>query len=188
MEVMAKTEKVLDVRGWSCPWCKKKKKSELNLMEPGQILEILVTDPMTLEDFPNVLDQSGHRLVKINEQPEFFQLYVRRGDAEKLGRSAGFQTGVADNRTREEETMTSTDLSSIQAASVVDARGSACPGPLLEAKKGIGKVKVGEILEILSNDAATKSDIPIWANKVGHEPLGHVEADGYDRIFVRRQK
>jgi TusA-related sulfurtransferase len=73
--------------------------------------------------------------------------------------------------------MTTQDLNSIEAASVVDARGSACPGPLLEAKKGIGKVKVGEVLEILSNDSATKSDIPIWANKVGHEFLGHLEAD-----------
>ncbi len=84
--------------------------------------------------------------------------------------------------------MTTQDLNSIEAASVVDARGSACPGPLLEAKKGIGKVKVGEVLEILSNDSATKSDIPIWANKVGHEFLGHIEADGYDRIFVVRKK
>ena len=84
--------------------------------------------------------------------------------------------------------MAEMDLSAIKAAGVVDARGSACPGPLLEAKKGIGKVKVGEILEILSNDSATKNDIPVWANKVGHEPLGHLEADGYDRIFVRRNK
>ena len=80
------------------------------------------------------------------------------------------------------------DLKTIQAASVVDARGSACPGPLLEAKKGIGKVKIGEVLEILSNDSATRGDIPVWANKVGHEPLGHIEADGYDRIFVVRKK
>lgn len=84
--------------------------------------------------------------------------------------------------------MSEQDLSNIEAASVVDARGSACPGPLLEAKKGIGKVKVGEILEILSNDSSTKSDIPVWAKKVGHEPLGHLEADGYDRIFVVRKK
>ena len=43
--------------------------------------------------------------------------------------------------------MTNWDLSSIEVASTVDARGSACPGPLLEAKKGIGKVKVGEICQ-----------------------------------------
>ena len=84
--------------------------------------------------------------------------------------------------------MSEVDLNTIETATTVDARGSACPGPLLEAKKGIGKVKVGEVLEILSNDSATKNDIPVWANKVGHEPLGHLEADGYDRIFVRRNK
>ena len=84
--------------------------------------------------------------------------------------------------------MAEMDLSTINPATVVDARGSACPGPLLEAKKGIGKVKIGETLEILSNDPGTKNDIPIWAKKVGHEYLGHVEADGYDRLFVVRNK
>jgi TusA-related sulfurtransferase len=84
--------------------------------------------------------------------------------------------------------MASVDLQTIQPASVVDARGSACPGPLLEAKKAIGKVKVGDVLEILSNDPGTKNDIPVWAKKVGHEYLGHLAADGYERIFVRRTK
>ncbi len=75
-----------------------------------------------------------------------------------------------------------------EAANTVDARGSACPGPLLEAKKAIGSVKVGEVLEVLSSDPGTKDDIPAWAGKVGHEYLGHVEADGYERLFVRRTK
>ncbi len=85
-------------------------------------------------------------------------------------------------------TTESIDLSSIQAAKVVDARGSACPGPLLEAKKGIGVVAVGEVLEVWSGDANTKNDIPRWAAKVGHEYLGALEADGYDRLFLRRMK
>lgn len=84
--------------------------------------------------------------------------------------------------------MQESELSALTAANVVDARGSACPGPLLEAKKGIAKVKVGEVLEILSNDAGTKKDIPVWAGKVGHEFVGVLAADGYDRIFVRRKK
>jgi TusA-related sulfurtransferase len=84
--------------------------------------------------------------------------------------------------------MTTTDLNTIQAAKVVDARGSACPGPLLEAKKGIGAIKIGEILEIWSGDANTRNDLPRWSEKVGHEYLGCLTADGYDRIFVRRKK
>ncbi len=84
--------------------------------------------------------------------------------------------------------MTDIDLNSIETTATVDARGSACPGPLLEAKKGIGKVKVGEVLEIYSSDAGTRNDIPAWAKKVGHEYIGMLEADGYDKHFVLRKK
>ena len=84
--------------------------------------------------------------------------------------------------------MSELNLSTIEAASMVDARGSACPGPLLEAKKGIGKVKVGEVLEIFSNDSGTRTDVPAWAKKVGHEYLGFLEVDGYDKHYVRRKK
>jgi len=80
------------------------------------------------------------------------------------------------------------DLSSVQAAKVIDARGSACPGPLLEAKKAIGAVPVGGVLEIWSNDLGTKKDIPLWAKKVGHEYIGVVAGEGYERIFVTRKK
>lgn len=84
--------------------------------------------------------------------------------------------------------MTEQDLTTIQAAQIADARGVACPGPLLEAKKAIGSVKVGEILEVWSGDANTKNDLPKWAAKVGHEYLGVLQADGYERLFLRRKK
>jgi len=81
------------------------------------------------------------------------------------------------------------ELSEIQAAKIVDARGSACPGPLLEAKKGVGTIKIGEVLEIWSGDPRTKEDIPKWSKKVGHEYLGSLTAEGgYDRIFIKRSK
>lgn len=81
-----------------------------------------------------------------------------------------------------------TDLNTITASNSVDARGSACPGPLLEAKKGIGKVQVGQVLEILSNDSGTRVDLPAWAGKVGHEYMGLIEGDGYDSHFITRRK
>ena len=84
--------------------------------------------------------------------------------------------------------MSDVDLGSLAVAKTVDARGSACPGPLLEAKKAIGTVSVGETIEILSGDGSTKADIPRWAAKVGHEYLGALEDEGYDRIFVIRRK
>ena len=84
--------------------------------------------------------------------------------------------------------MSDIDLNAIQVTEVIDARGSACPGPLLEAKKGIGAVSIGQTIEVLSSDASTKNDLPRWAVKVGHEYLGIIEAEGYDRIFITRKK
>ena len=84
--------------------------------------------------------------------------------------------------------MPETDLNSITVAKVVDARGSACPGPLLEAKKAIGTVAVGETIEVWSGDPSTKNDLPKWAVKMGHEFLGVLSAEGYDRIFITRKK
>lgn len=84
--------------------------------------------------------------------------------------------------------MTTLDLSAVQAAKVVDARAMSCPGPLLEAKKGIGAVKVGEVLEIWSGDANTKADMPRWCEKVGHEFIGVLAGEGYERLFIRRMK
>ncbi len=80
------------------------------------------------------------------------------------------------------------ELESITADKVVDARGAACPGPLLEAKKGMGTVPVGGVIEVWSTDPVTKTDIGAWATKVGHGFLGSVAAEGYDRVFVRRGK
>lgn len=85
-------------------------------------------------------------------------------------------------------TTTAAELEAIQAAEVIDARGAACPGPLLEAKKGMSGVPVGSVIEIWSTDPATKTDIGAWSAKVGHEFMGVLEAEGYDRVFVTRRK
>jgi tRNA 2-thiouridine synthesizing protein A len=85
-------------------------------------------------------------------------------------------------------TATVAELQEITAAKVADARGVGCPGPLLEAKKAMPSVPVGGVVEIWSTDPVTKTDVAAWSAKVGHEFLGVIEADGYDRVLVRRQK
>ena len=85
-------------------------------------------------------------------------------------------------------TLATAELDTIVADKVVDARGAACPGPLLEAKKAMGTVPIGAIVEIWSSDPVTKIDIAAWAGKVGHQPLGNIAAEGYERVFVRRGK
>lgn len=80
------------------------------------------------------------------------------------------------------------DLTAMKIDKTVDARGTACPGPLLEAKRGIAAVPLGGIMEVLSSDSGTAEDIPLWAKKVGHEFLGAIEEAGCWRLFVKRAK
>ena len=82
--------------------------------------------------------------------------------------------------------MTTDELVKIDADKVVDARGTACPGPLLAAKKAIGELQSGEIMEILSADEGTRRDVPKWANKKGHEYLGTMEDSGFFRIYLKK--
>ncbi len=80
------------------------------------------------------------------------------------------------------------NLETITPDKTVDARAMACPGPLLEVKKAIGSVAVGQTLEIMSGDKGSQEDIPAWCKKSGHEYLGYVERDGYDSLYVIRKK
>jgi TusA-related sulfurtransferase len=82
--------------------------------------------------------------------------------------------------------MTTEELKALTPNQTVDARGTACPGPLLAAKKAIGEIESGEIMEILSSDEGTKNDIPKWCEKMEHEFLGIVEEDSFSRLFLRK--
>jgi tRNA 2-thiouridine synthesizing protein A len=84
--------------------------------------------------------------------------------------------------------LSDSDLLGIQSDKVVDARGSACPGPLLEAKKAMNTIQIGQTIEIWSSDPATKTDVEAWSGKVGHTYLGTVAGEGYERTYVVRQK
>jgi len=82
--------------------------------------------------------------------------------------------------------MSTENLESITVNKLVDARGTSCPGPLLAAKKAIGTIEKGEVMEVLSADEATRRDIPKWCTKKGFEYLGTIEEGGYYKILLRK--
>jgi TusA-related sulfurtransferase len=82
--------------------------------------------------------------------------------------------------------MTQEELKALTVDKSVDARGTSCPGPLLAAKKAIGQIEKGQIMEVLSADEGTKRDIPKWCTKKGYEYLGTVEESGYFKIYLRK--
>lgn len=70
----------------------------------------------------------------------------------------------------------------------IDARGSFCPGPLMELIRAIREGQVGDVLAVISSDNGSKSDIPAWVNKASHKLVGVFPHDGYDEIVVEKMK
>jgi tRNA 2-thiouridine synthesizing protein A len=71
---------------------------------------------------------------------------------------------------------------------VVDARGSFCPGPLMELIARLKFAQVGDELEVLSTDKGSAADIPEWLHKVGHQLLGTHEEGGVFHIMLKKMK
>jgi len=69
---------------------------------------------------------------------------------------------------------------------VIDARGSYCPGPLMELIRGIREEPVGAVLAVYSTDNGSRIDIPKWVEKAGHRLVAIETHDGYDEIIVEK--
>ena len=59
-------------------------------------------------------------------------------------------------------------LTTPTATRVVDARGSYCPGPLMELIRSIRESQPGQVLAVYSTDTVSQTDIPQWVEKAGH--------------------
>jgi TusA-related sulfurtransferase len=59
--------------------------SMVEKLKPGQVLEVLGTDPLTLKDLPRILENSDRELIKVGEEAGFFKLYLPRGRRVRVG-------------------------------------------------------------------------------------------------------
>ncbi len=70
----------------------------------------------------------------------------------------------------------------------IDARGMACPGPLMTLIGAIREGQVGDVIEVLSSDEGSKSDIPAWVQKAQHEMVEVLDEDGFARFVIRKAR
>jgi tRNA 2-thiouridine synthesizing protein A len=68
----------------------------------------------------------------------------------------------------------------------IDARGSYCPGPLMELIRAIREGAVGDVIAVYSSDQGSKTDIPKWIEKAGHRLVTLEARQGYDEIVVEK--
>ncbi len=79
-------------------------------------------------------------------------------------------------------------MSMVQIDKTIDARGMACPGPLMNLIGAIRQGQVGQVFEVFSSDEGSKTDIPAWVAKAKHELVEVIPADGYSRFIVRKAR
>lgn len=70
----------------------------------------------------------------------------------------------------------------------IDARGMACPGPLMSLIGAVREEPVGTVIEVLSSDQGSKIDIPAWVAKAGHRMQDVADEDGFARFVVKKER
>ena len=84
--------------------------------------------------------------------------------------------------------MTAEQTATPAITTTIDARGSFCPGPLMELIRGMKEAEVGDVLAVLSTDKGSKTDVPKWVEKAGHRLVGVFAREGYDEIIVEKTR
>lgn len=68
----------------------------------------------------------------------------------------------------------------------LDAKGLACPMPIVKTKKAMNDLVDGEILEVSATDKGSKADLVAWAETVGHQYIGLIEDGDVLKHYIRK--
>lgn len=68
----------------------------------------------------------------------------------------------------------------------LDAKGLACPMPIVKTKKAMQTVEEGKVLEIQATDKGSKADLSAWAKSVGHQYIGSTEEGDVLYHYIRK--
>lgn len=71
-------------------------------------------------------------------------------------------------------------------AKTLDAKGLACPMPIVRTKKEIDSLNAGEVLEVLVTDKGSLKDIPAWAESSGHTIVDQKEENGVLYFYIQK--
>jgi len=69
---------------------------------------------------------------------------------------------------------------------VLDAKGLACPMPIVKTKKAMGDIDTGEVLEVHTTDKGALNDLTAWAKSVGHDLLKHEDENGVLKFWIKK--
>ncbi|WP_071394961.1 sulfurtransferase TusA family protein [Bacillus tuaregi] len=70
---------------------------------------------------------------------------------------------------------------------VLDAKGLACPMPIVKTKRAMNDLESGQVLEIHTTDKGAKNDLAAWAKSGGHELLSYEEENDVLKFWIKKR-
>ncbi|QKS71622.1 sulfurtransferase TusA family protein [Paenalkalicoccus suaedae] len=74
----------------------------------------------------------------------------------------------------------------MEAKGILDAKGLACPMPIVKTKKAMNNLESGDVLEIHATDKGAKADLAAWSKSGGHELLSQEEDNGTFKFWIKK--
>ncbi|WML47144.1 sulfurtransferase TusA family protein [Neobacillus sp. PS3-34] len=74
----------------------------------------------------------------------------------------------------------------IKSNMIVDAKGLACPMPIVKTKKAMNELEAGNVMEVQATDKGSRADIQAWAKSSGHQYLGTIEEGEVLKHYLRK--
>ncbi|SIR60477.1 TusA-related sulfurtransferase [Peribacillus simplex] len=69
---------------------------------------------------------------------------------------------------------------------VLDAKGLACPMPIVKTRKAMNDLQTGQVLEIHVTDKGAKADLAAWSRSGGHELVETAEENDILKFWIRK--
>lgn len=77
-------------------------------------------------------------------------------------------------------------MTNVESNLKLDAKGLACPMPIVRTKKAMKDLEAGQVLEVEATDKGSKADMKAWAESTGHHYLGTIEEGEVLKHYLRK--
>ena len=68
----------------------------------------------------------------------------------------------------------------------VDARGLACPMPIVKAAQWAKTAERGQLMDLVATDVGSLKDVPAWCRQTGNELVDQSAEAGVQHFLIRR--